>query len=65
MSKGFFEYKIDWAAGYRVYFGRDGQVLVLLLNGGTKKRQTLDIDKAKKFWQEYKRRKVRRKEERE
>ena len=43
----------------------DGDELVILLKGGTKKRQTLDIDKAKKFWQEYKRRKLRRKEERE
>jgi putative addiction module killer protein len=65
VGEGVFEYKIDWAAGYRVYFGRDGQVLVILLNGGTKKRQTLDINNAKKFWQEYKRRKLRRKEERE
>jgi putative addiction module killer protein len=65
VGEGVFEYKIDWAAGYRVYFGRDGQVLVILLNGGTKKRQTLDINNSKKFWQEYKRRKLRRKEERE
>jgi putative addiction module killer protein len=30
------EYRIDWGQGYRVYFGRDGDVLVILLTGGTK-----------------------------
>jgi len=52
-----FEYRIDYGAGYRIYFGRDGEALVILLAGGTKQRQQRDINKAKALWREYKRRK--------
>ena len=38
------EYRLDFGPGYRVYFGRDGDVLVILLAGGTKKRQQSDIE---------------------
>ena len=55
---GVLEYKIDWSPGYRVYFGRDGERLVILLGGGTKQRQNLDIEAAKALWDEYKRRKA-------
>ena len=48
------EYKIDFGPGYRVYFGRDGDTLVILLTGGTKKRQQRDIDTAKAYWRDYK-----------
>ena len=51
------EFRIDWGPGYRVYFGRDGEALVLLLTGGTKRRQERDIERAKQLWIEYKRRK--------
>jgi putative addiction module killer protein len=36
---GVLEYKIDFGPGYRIYFGRDGIRIVILLAGGTKKRQ--------------------------
>ena len=39
VGEGVLEYRIDFGPGYRVYFGRDGETLVLLLTGGTKKRQ--------------------------
>jgi putative addiction module killer protein len=42
--------------GYRVYFVRDGEVLVILLTGGTKKRQPRDIEHAKALWVDCKRR---------
>jgi putative addiction module killer protein len=48
------EYRIDFGPGYRVYFGRDGEALVILLTGGTKKRQQRDIDAAHAYWQDYK-----------
>jgi len=48
------EYKIDFGPGYRLYFGRDGDLLVILLTGGTKKRQQRDIEAAAAFWQDYK-----------
>jgi putative addiction module killer protein len=54
---GVSEYKIDYGPGYRVYFGRDGEKLVILLGGGTKKRQQKDIETAKALWQDYKKRK--------
>lgn len=52
------EYKIDYGPGYRVYIGRDGDVLVILLGGGAKKRQSKDIQDAKARWQDYKKRKL-------
>ncbi len=56
--RGIGEYKLDWGPGYRVYIGRDGDKLILLLCGGTKKRQSKDIEQALKLWQEYKNRKA-------
>jgi putative addiction module killer protein len=51
---GVSEYKIDFGPGYRIYFGQDGNILIILLIGGIKKTQSKDITKAKTFWQEYK-----------
>jgi putative addiction module killer protein len=52
------EYRIDWGPGYRIYLARDGEDLVLLLGGGTKQRQRVDIERAKVLWAEYKARKA-------
>ena len=54
IGQGVFEYRVDFGPGYRVYFGQDGQALVILLTGGTKKRQQRDIDVAHAYWQDYK-----------
>lgn len=51
------EYRIDFGPGYRVYFGREGDRLVILLAGGTKQRQQKDISTAHARWEDYKRRK--------
>ncbi len=59
VGEGVLEFRIDWGRGYRVYFGRDGDTLVILLTGGTKQRQQRDIDAAKATWTDYKRRKPR------
>jgi putative addiction module killer protein len=56
VGAGVQEYRIDWGPGYRLYLGRDGEKLVLLLTGGTKRRQDADIERAKELWTEYKRR---------
>jgi putative addiction module killer protein len=48
------ELRIDFGPGYRVYFGRDSETLVILLTGGTKKRQQRDIGAAHTYWQDYK-----------
>jgi putative addiction module killer protein len=54
VGEGVLEYKIDYGPGYRVYFGRDGNTLVILLTGGTKKRQQRDIEAATGYWRDYK-----------
>ncbi|MBE7157276.1 MAG: type II toxin-antitoxin system RelE/ParE family toxin [Rhodospirillales bacterium] len=51
------EFRIDWGPGYRLYFGRDGNTLIILLCGGTKRRQQDDIAEAQAHWAEYKQRK--------
>lgn len=57
VGAGVHEYKIDFGPGYRVYFGKDGNRIVILIGGGTKKRQQRDIEVAKNCWADYKRRK--------
>jgi len=57
VGAGVSELRIDFGPGYRVYFGRDGDTLVILLGGGTKKRQGVDISGARKSRFEYRRRK--------
>lgn len=57
VSEGVLEYKIDFGPGYRIYFGKDGERLVILIGGGTKKRQDNDIAAAQACWADYKRRK--------
>lgn len=57
VGSGVIEYRIDWGPGYRIYFGRDGDELVILLAGGTKRRQNRDIEDAHEYWADYKRRK--------
>ncbi len=56
VGSGVFEYRIDFGPGYRIYFGKDGDEFVVLLGGGTKKRQQKDIAMAKRLWKDYKRR---------
>ena len=57
VGAGVYEYRIDFGPGYRIYLGKDGERLVILLAGGTKKRQDADITAAKSYWRDYKRRK--------
>ncbi len=54
---GVLEYRIDFGPGYRIYFGRDGDALIILLGGGTKVRQQRDIETAVALWREYGQRK--------
>ena len=57
VGSGIHELRIHFGPGYRVYFGWDGQKLVILLAGGSKKRQQADIERAKELWLEFKERK--------
>ena len=58
VGTGVFEYRIDFGPGYRVYFGKAGDAVVILLCGGTKKRQDGDIAMARERWVDYKKRKA-------
>jgi putative addiction module killer protein len=53
---GVFENRIDFGPGYRIYFGKDGDQLIILVGGGSKKRQQADIQAAQARWQDYKQR---------
>jgi putative addiction module killer protein len=55
VGEGVFELRIFEGIGYRVYFGREGRSIVILLCGGDKSTQARDIKLAKAYWQEYRR----------
>jgi putative addiction module killer protein len=57
VGAGVLEYRIDSGPGHRIYFGRDGDLLIILLAGGTKQRQQRDIQAAQSRWTDYRRRK--------
>jgi putative addiction module killer protein len=52
---GIQELRIDYGPGFRVYFGQDGERIVLLLCGGDKGTQTKDIQAAQRYWNDYRR----------
>ena len=54
LRDGVFELKLDFGPGYRVYFGRDGKTVIILLCGGSKRRQDADIAAALQSWKRYK-----------
>lgn len=54
---GIGECVIDWGPGFRIYLAKDGESLLVLFGGGTKRRQQADIERAKTLFAEYKARK--------
>lgn len=53
LGGGLFELRVHYGAGYRIYFGRKGMQIVILLCGGDKRTQLWDIQKAKIYWKDY------------
>ena len=53
MREGVFELRLDFGPGYRVYFGRAGRAIIILLGGGSKRRQDADIAAAVVRWKRY------------
>ena len=56
LGGGLMERRIHSGPSHRIYFGREGAQLILLLGGGTKRRQQRDVDRASERWTDYKRR---------
>jgi len=54
LGGGVFELRLDFGPGYRVYYGRDGRTIIILLGGGSKRRQDADIAAAMERWKRYK-----------
>jgi putative addiction module killer protein len=56
LRHGVWELRIDWGPGYRVYYAMSRRTCVLLLCGGDKRKQSADIDRAVRYWNDYQRR---------
>jgi putative addiction module killer protein len=54
LQEGVFEVRMDFGPGYRVYFAREGRTIIILLGGGSKRRQDADIAAAVERWKRYK-----------
>ena len=53
VGDGVLEFRIDYGPGYRIYFGRVGLQVILLLCAGQKRTQRNDIERAKRYWMTY------------
>ena len=53
VGDGVKELRFFFGAGYRIYFGEDGDKIVVLLSGGDKDSQSRDIEQAQAYWKEY------------
>jgi putative addiction module killer protein len=56
LGEGLFELRIKYGPGYRVYYGMIGRTCILLLCGGDKRKQPADIERARRYWQDYRER---------
>jgi putative addiction module killer protein len=54
LQDGVFELRLDFGPGYRIYYGREGKTIIILLGGGSKRRQDADINAAVGRWKRYK-----------
>ena len=59
VGHGVYELRVDFGPGYRIYYARIGRQIILLLSGGSKRRQDQDIAAAIKYLIDYKKRSIR------
>ena len=55
-EEGVWELRIDFGPGYRVYYAQEGETVILLLCGGSKRTQAVDVKEAVRYWRDYQRR---------
>lgn len=53
VGSGVWEARVMFGPGYRIYFGKDGDAIIVLLVGGDKRSQSRDISRAQGFWRDY------------
>lgn len=53
LRDGVSEFKLDFGPGYRIYFGKEGRRIIILLCAGDKSTQKKDINRAIDYWKEY------------
>lgn len=53
LSPNLYELRIDWGPGYRLYYAMSSKTCILLLCGGTKQRQSADIERAQMFLRDF------------
>ena len=53
LTEGVFELRLDFGPGYRVYYGRAGRTILILLGGGSKRRQAADVAAAVQRWKRF------------
>ncbi len=63
ICNGIYELRIKYGPGFRIYYGKRGKTVVILLCGGDKSTQKKDIKKAKEFWEDCLQGKARKKNE--
>ncbi len=54
IGDGVYEIRMTFGPGYRIYFARQDDKIVVILAGGNKSTQAKDIEKAKELWRKYK-----------
>lgn len=54
LGAGLFELRFQFGPGYRLYYAKDGEKIIVLLCGGDKGTQKKDIEKARGFYEDYK-----------
>ena len=56
LGDGIYELRIHYGPGYRIYYGKEANKIILLLCGGNKASQRQDVNLAKQYWKDYRRR---------